>query len=901
VLLGTLGSGGMGVVISAHDPQLNRKVALKLLRPDLQSEDRAHWTERLTREAQAMAQLAHPNVVTVYETVDLGEQLAIVMELVDGKNLRAWMSEHDDWREVLAMVMAAGRGLAAAHAVGLVHRDFKPDNVLVGADGRARVTDFGLVTSGVRVETADLSSGARVDAVLSVTGNIVGTPAYMAPEQWDGGKIDARTDQFAFCATAWEALYRERPFDARSVREQRAALAKPIARPAAGRAPRWIEPILRRGLSPRPEDRWPSMTALLHALDPARRRRTPILVGAALVVTAGAAATVAWVVASKDPAACPDPKRRLAGVWDDTVKGKLAAQFTGLGKKFATDVWAVDAPKLDAYANAWSAMSAASCKATRIERTQNETVMDVRGRCLDRRLAALGALTGMLATADVDTAVKLPDLIDGLPSIEDCADIERLTAYPLPAGGAARKAIAEVEAEHDRARNLRMSGDFKGSVVAIDAAIERARQVDHPPLLLEALMAGGRYHESAGKSDEGARMLREAIQVAARAKDDHGAALAWALLVQLLAGHPATVAESASIEQAAVAAAVRVGQSPEVQHRLLLARAQLAMAQRNTKGALEHLQAAAGLDGITEHDRREALESVAKLLYMTGRPKEALTIAEQVLEISRKLVGPQHPLVGDNLALMGQIQGGLGLDDAAEASALQALDIRRAVYGEQHRMVAHSLQTLANIAARRGDVPKAQELIGQAIAIHEKLEDRSGLGSAIGMLARYSANAGDLKAALGHYRRAMKAFEDTDDVGGIEYFEMAQNLASMYADQGDCASAMPLFEKVRTGFENLAPPKAPLPMIGLASCQEQVGDKTAALATYERAYALCKQTDCGPAGTFLSAWAIAQLLVTTGGDRKRARELALEGRALLVEEGASEDDLKQVDAWLKKH
>jgi serine/threonine-protein kinase len=254
VLREVIGTGGACIVIAAHDPQLDRTVAVKLLRPELGPACRACWTERLAREAQAMARLAHPNVVPVYEIIDLGEQIAIVMELVDGVNLREWIALHTDWREVIDVITAAGRGLAAAHAVGLIHRDVKPDNVLVGRDGRARVADFGLVTSGACSEARSAS-----------TRRILGTPAYMAPEQRTGGVVDGRTDQFAFCITAWEALFHERP--------RRDDAEPATSRPRATGVPRCIEAALRRGLSRCPDDRWPSMTELLAALEPPRRRR----------------------------------------------------------------------------------------------------------------------------------------------------------------------------------------------------------------------------------------------------------------------------------------------------------------------------------------------------------------------------------------------------------------------------------------------------------------------------------------------------------------------------------------------------------------------------------------------------------------------------------------------------
>jgi hypothetical protein len=285
----------MGVVLEAHDPELDRKVAIKLLRPELGTgPEGLERSARLQREAQAMARLSHPNVVAVYEVGRIEDQVFIAMELVLGSTLRAWMRAPRPWRAVVAMFVAAGRGLAAAHAAGMVHRDFKPDNVLVGHDGRARVTDFGLVTGERR--QVDTPASSLMSMSLTGEGETLGTPTYMSPEHWDGERIDARSDQFSFCVSLWEAVYGRRPFVGEGVAGVRAAVREGrVAPPPDGASvPRWLERALRRGLARAPADRWPSMTALLDALEArlALRRRAPwlalggVAVVAAIVVTA---------------------------------------------------------------------------------------------------------------------------------------------------------------------------------------------------------------------------------------------------------------------------------------------------------------------------------------------------------------------------------------------------------------------------------------------------------------------------------------------------------------------------------------------------------------------------------------------------------------------------------------
>jgi hypothetical protein len=273
VIESTLGSGGMGVVLAAHDPQTQRRVALKLVR--------GGTAERLVREGKAMAKLSHPNVLTLHEIATLGDDVFLVLELVEGRTVRAWLAERRrGWREVLEVFVPAGRGLAAAHAIGLVHRDVKPDNLLLGDDGRVRVMDFGLVRD-------------EANAGLTRTGAIMGTPRYMPPEQHAGTEVDARADQWAFCASLFEALWGHPP----------TAGAVP-----SGGVPRRLRRAVMRGLAPEPSARHESMEALLAELTAVTGRRGAALAALAMVAVAGGVAGTAYVMTRSDaPATAPPP------------------------------------------------------------------------------------------------------------------------------------------------------------------------------------------------------------------------------------------------------------------------------------------------------------------------------------------------------------------------------------------------------------------------------------------------------------------------------------------------------------------------------------------------------------------------------------------------------------------
>lgn len=299
-ILELIGAGGMGLVFEARDPELRRQIAIKLLRG---RDD--ELGQRLIREARAMAEIQHPNVVAVHDVGKHGEhEVYVAMELVRGANLRKWQTGATrSEREILDAYEQAGRGLAAAHAVGLVHRDFKPDNVLIGDDGRIRVTDFGLARHGTDEERATRASRRSLEN-LTMTGALNGTPGYVAPEQYAHGTFDARSDQFAFCVAVWEALAGNRPFRGATLDAiEKATLAGDISEPGTPIRPA-VRTILERGFAIDPAARWASIDDLLAALaaTQARGNKRRYLIGG-IVVAALAIAGVATVGAlNKSPA-----------------------------------------------------------------------------------------------------------------------------------------------------------------------------------------------------------------------------------------------------------------------------------------------------------------------------------------------------------------------------------------------------------------------------------------------------------------------------------------------------------------------------------------------------------------------------------------------------------------------
>jgi serine/threonine protein kinase len=298
VVLDCLGRGAMGVVYLAHDPSMERKVALKLVAPANDAGGSSPTRARLLREARALAKLSHPNVVAGYDVGTHEGCVFVAMEYVEGMTLDRWLAAPRPLPDRLDIILQAGRGIAAAHAVGLVHRDLKPANIMVGDDGRVRVLDFGLARTehAASVERmADPLEAMALDATATRTGTVLGTPRYMAPEQYLQARADSRSDQFSFAVTAFEVLYGERPFDARDFAELKACIAAGRIRPpsrAAGVTRRTHQALV-RALSFEPGRRFAKLEDLLQELGPpaeSRRRLTLAAVG----VVAAAVAVSAW-------------------------------------------------------------------------------------------------------------------------------------------------------------------------------------------------------------------------------------------------------------------------------------------------------------------------------------------------------------------------------------------------------------------------------------------------------------------------------------------------------------------------------------------------------------------------------------------------------------------------------
>ncbi|MGE5186958.1 MAG: protein kinase domain-containing protein [Acidobacteriota bacterium] len=787
VVLSELGRGGMSVVYTAYDPQLDRRVALKVVRGEMLSE--AHRA-RLHREAQALARLSHPAVVTVFDVGDLESDTFVAMELVDGMSLRDWLKTPRRWREVVKVIVAAGRGLAAAHAAGIVHRDVKPGNIVISQTGAVKLVDFGLARDlGDRsVESGDLVSGEPsvdttdsassssssrmsrpLDAITEL-GHVVGTPAYMPPEQ-RGRSVDAdeRSDQFSLCATLYEALYGQRPFavskkqlvdrdEALTVAERPGADTRTLAAPPPKDTdvPAWLQKVVHRGLAVEPNARYPSVEALLDELDrdPARTRARIAAGAGALLGVAALAIAASWKLmparTQVELPNCDDGSARLAAIWNAERRAALArapaAQQTPWGAG-AVDAFAA---QVDRYADAWKAMHLETCRATRIERSQSEEAMDLRMACLDRRLAGLGELVTLMADADQDALRKAGEVVGNLPPVADCADVRALRqVVRRPTDPAIAAKLAAVDGDLAKLSAQYALGNSNKTVALADRVIAEARATSYAPPLAHALYWRGRALADRGSGGDAEAMFDETFSTALGAGEDAMAADAAARLAQE-ALWAAKLGEFDRWLRIARSLAARAGATGVtafadqlgcmVNHYYGKARTRLA--------CLRELAA-----------RREAAGGPSEWLVTmlgiaaseAGEPAESIHWLERGVELARDEYGVDHPRT---LEMRGYLCRGLyELGDYARSAAecKDALGKLQKLAPDDHEMIAKLQGYLADTEAELHHADAARQLAEAAAAAGD---DDTKL-SARTLLSELAGKHGDVTAAIAEHRAAL--------------------------------------------------------------------------------------------------------------------------------------------------
>ena len=698
VLGAVIGEGGMGVVHEAYDPHLRRKVAIKLLRPEAQS--LASREDQLVAEARALARLSHPNVVQVYDAGIHDQQVFLCMEHVEGRTMRRWLADgarsQDD---VVRAFAAAGRGLAAAHAAGIVHRDFKPGNVLLAVDGRVLVTDFGLA----RDAEAAPRGRAPGDADAPRSSSLAGTPAYMAPEQLAGGRVDARSDQFAFCVALAEALCGE-PIATPDPGDRRAASL--IAGVRAARLPAPLVQSIERGLALDPARRFPAMEPLLATLAPATpRRHTASLVAALLV---GLVTT--YVVLSGEQASEPTPF--CAGDPPTTVltadaRGAMRAALVRTAVD-GEDAWQRVDRRLAVVAQQWSATRAEVCRQRAATDAPRREARLLEEQCLEDRLHELRAFVALLRDADAATSAQAVELSLQVGAPRHCR-------RELPLDPGARPSYDHLRHELVELDLLIGAGRWADGLARARAGLAAVHALHMIGLEAEWLFTRGDLERGSGDLASAEASFLASLQAADRAGRDD-------LRVRCLAGLAAIAlvrdrADEAMRWSAQADAALERGDRDPASEAVLrnlqayieLQQARPAQALALAARALALWQQANHLHVAVGH------HTMAVVLNELGRPDEALSHEREALRRWERDLGPQHPNTGSALLSLGLAEDRRGDGRAAIASLERALAIFERT--ETRGGIPRALLSLAVVHRRLEEPTQARALAERCLAV----------------------------------------------------------------------------------------------------------------------------------------------------------------------------------------
>ncbi len=886
VVLEMLGAGGMGEVLLAYDPALDRKVAVKLARPR-QGDDTQALETRLQREAQALARAVDPHVVAVFDTGRVGSRPYVAMEYVPGATLKGWLSTPRSRKEILRVFIEAGRGLAAAHRVGVVHRDFKPDNVLIDAAGRARVTDFGLATfKEQQDETIDNLPAQDDDETQQVyagtqSGTVLGTPGYMPPEQWDAKPTDARSDQFSFCVALHEALLGQRPFVKASIRGTRpsfertgTSLARLKEQPAVLRA------VLTRGLALEPARRFESMEAVLAQLEKLQRpARWPWLVAAGLASTLAIGG-----VASTSRPACEGALDRITSV-------RLA--LAPLEKEPLALAQALE----QRWAQAWQT----GCVETLETKEQPPEVRALRSDCLRRQESRYRQVLTQLGAADALQRSKALDALAQSPAPEDCLRVASLLQpEPPPAGAGARAAS--------------LGDEVHAARVAVDLGQFDVAREKLPPLAgpVEALGYGRLRAEYAfalgllAQKEHDRRQARQhyhrALGAAVAARDHELAASTGIELLFSLA-QMGLVEEGELTDELTGALVARAGRDALAAHlensrgAVALERDRFDDAQRHFENSLRLARAA---HGPQHFEVARALANLGSTLTRRERAHDAEAPLREALSIVTQMFGSKHLRVLQMQDLLADAL--LEQNRAAEAIALgrAALAARRELLGEAHALTRKNQGLLAKYLQTAGEFDEAR-------ALREALRSTAApesLDAAIRMtdLAELEFRAGNLDTALDWSRRAQRLYAKHLAPGEDRALWEREQEAAILIAARRAAEADNILAALEREWRTHLDADGRLADVLLLRTQALLlmGQPKAALPVAEQAGSLYTKVAPRTTRAFMAELGVAKTWWELG-QKKEAVVRARTAREALVQHLPNTPKLAEFDDWLATH
>ena len=807
VVLERLGAGAMGVVYTAFDPRLDRRVAVKVLNPRAQVAE-----ERLLDEARALAKLSHPNVVGVYDAGRFRDSVFITMERIEGDTLDGWLGAAEDraWRDVLGVLLGAGRGLAAAHRAGTVHRDFKPKNLMVDPDGRAKVMDFGL---------------AALAGTDAGHGRPQGTPLYMAPELHMGEAASFSSDQYAFCVVAFEALAGRHP---RADVSSRGGLLEAISGDPpplnVPGLPVAVRNAILRGMAPSASARWPSMDALLEVFSAGLRDPRSWKLGAAVVL---GLAGVAWAATGSDEGpACPDPSALEAAVVTAERRAEIEQVLATYDRDYGVQRAGLITARIDGYARAWARTEVDACQA-RHTQPRARARHDATRACLDRVRDEFTGVLDVLADADGVERVRAADVLDGLPAAEGCIDeavAQRGVVAPPEAVAARvatlRQALAGLRAANAVGRWVQV----RDQVVPL---LDEAQSLDYPPLVAEALWVQGETFRLLHQIPEAERSLSDAAWMAIEHGDRRLALDAAVSLVALRRDISQT--ERNRRWAARARRLVEVGSDPSIEAELEL---HLSVAERNVgswtaakahaDAAVEAMRAVHGEEHATYAEARHVLGAA---LFRMDDLDAALTVARDNLALRERVLGPLHPEVVDSLLLLGVVRAGRNEIAEAEQAYRRALDVQTRVVGPRTRVLAGIANNLVSVLIRQSRLDEAQVMADRAVSIWRELGQNDSLVYGLLSTGGVAFHRGDCRAMREHYGEAWERIEVT---GGVHPLRSATAtwLAGAHVCLGEFEQARAWLDRVAPG--ELARPNARVHAVWRALVEDHDGNEALA-------------------------------------------------------------------------
>lgn len=787
-VLEILGRGGMGIVYLAHDPRLQRDIALKVC---LDADEST--TMRVGREAKAMAALDHPHVLEIYDIGDHQGLLYIAMEYVAGGNAKARFGQGQlrPWREVLKFYTGAARGLAAAHHAGIVHRDFKPENVLLTRGGAAKVADFGLATGEGTSRSVESSiSGSISGERVTRAGAVVGTPAFMAPEQLLGLDVDARADQYAFCATLFEGLFGRRPYPSSSIRDRLAGLASAkVSWPRDTRGvPKRVLRALERGLSTDPDERFASMDALIDAIARAPVRRWPLAVGA-VALTAGLGVAL---LSDEAEAGC---KVQASPSWTEEDSARLRDSLADVDPTVAQRTLL----DLDRFAADWVTERDAFCA-----RTTTPAEAAATQACLDRTLQAFEARVGLLREADTEVRARAKSITANLPLPDTCRNAEWDSGVALTAEQQEILSLLErAAAQEDAGRILEADG-------LTAEALALARALDQPSLLARALLDRAEVVSQRNNRTRALELFEEAYFVASANDLRTFAADTSRMLAPIHArlGHEEQALRWLEIVD------VEAQRNETIRPSLHTVRGRTFMhLERYEEAHREFDLAEKTIEGLDRPNVRYGIVAArAATLMLQGVPAEQRApVTQERLDLSLRLFGPTHPDTAIAYEDLSTVLRERGDHEGAIAALERARSIQVFALGPANHALVEVDNKLATIYVASGDLERGEAAFRRALELQQGEGDLN-----LGGFVNIESNLGSLlerqgrtDEAIEFQERALTHAEEAFGTDGLKTAMVRVNLASALMQRDGGQRAVALLESALPVFEARLDPRHP--------------------------------------------------------------------------------------------